>query len=152
MLRVPAEGSQDARVARAEETAGNSGQVGADTNRAPGVALVVESAGPDPTAGIRLAGCGRAVFEGTVDRSHATMALPAAALPSLDGTAWVGGIPNPRRWRRFVRRYPGVDLPGRLVKAVGSQARCSLCSFCMPMLRICRRGDLTSVRMGQNRL
>ena len=151
VLRLLAEVAQDAGVIRADESVGKTALAVADTNRAPGVALVVESVGPDRTAGIRLAGCGRAVFEGTVDRSPATMALPAAALPSLEGTASVGGIPNPRRWRRFVRRYPGVDLPGRLVKAVGSQARCSLCSFCMPMLRLCHRGDLTSVPMGQNR-
>jgi len=151
VLRLLAEVAQDAGVIRADETVGNSVQAVADTNWVPGVAVVIRVEGPDGTAGIRLAGRHRGVFGVTVDRSPATMALPAAALPSLDGTAWVGGIPNPRRWRRFVRRYPGVDLPGRLVKAVGSQARCSLCPFCMPMLRLCRRGDLTSVPMGQNR-
>ena len=86
MLRVPAEGSQDARVARAEETAGNSGQVGADTNWVPGVAVVVEMEGPDGSAGIRLAGRRRGVFGVTVDRSPATMAL-LAALPLLEGGA-----------------------------------------------------------------
>jgi hypothetical protein len=80
-------------VARADEAVGNSGQVGADTNRAPGVAEVVEMEGPDPTAGIRLAGRRRAVVEVIVDKSPATKALPAA-LRLREGGASVEGLQN----------------------------------------------------------
>jgi hypothetical protein len=73
VLRVPAARAQDAGVAPADESVGNPAQAVADTNRAPGVAVMVEIEGPDRTA----------VFEVIVDRSPATMALPAVALPFL---------------------------------------------------------------------
>jgi hypothetical protein len=111
---------------------------------------VFEMEGPDRMAGIHVAGRRHAVFEATVDRSPATMALPAA-LPLLGAGSWVEGISNRRHWRPFVRRYPRVDPPGRLVKAIGSQARCSLCPFCMVTLWLGGRGGLTSKRIGQNR-
>ena len=122
---------QDAEVAPADESAGKSAPALSDTNRAPGVS--VETARPDRAVGIRRAGLGHAVSAVTADRSPATMALPAA-LPALEGGASAGGIPSRRRWRSVVRRCPGVNLPGRLEEAVGSQARCSRCPFGMATL------------------
>jgi hypothetical protein len=127
VLRLLAEVVHDAGAPPTDGSVQQTAQAVADTTRPPGVALVDETAGKHGTADVRLAGCGHAVFEVTVDRSPATMA--PAAVPSREGAARVGGIPSRRRWRPFVRHYPGVDLPGRLVREGDSQARCSLCPF-----------------------
>jgi hypothetical protein len=89
VLRVPAEGPEDARAPSVDGTVGRPERAGADTNRALGVAAVFERGALDRTPRIRLAGRRHAVFEVTADRFLATMALPEA-LPLREAwEAWM---------------------------------------------------------------